>query len=53
MEQELAKISKVEVRRAMKRIKSGKAVGPDIPVEVQKCLKEVEVQVLTRSFKRC
>lgn len=33
--QEVANISKSEVRRALKRMKSGKAVGPDdIPVEV-------------------
>ena len=34
-------ISKDEVRTAMKRMKSGKAVGPDdIPVEAWKCLGE-------------
>ena len=43
MDQEVEKISKGEVRRALKRMKSGKAVGPDdIPVEVWKCLGEVE-----------
>lgn len=29
----------INARRKLKRLKSGKAVGPvDIPVEVQKCL---------------
>ncbi|KAF7655893.1 hypothetical protein LDENG_00048720, partial [Lucifuga dentata] len=49
--QEVAKISKDEVRRSLKRMKSGKAVGPDdIPVEVWKCLGEVAVEFLTRLF---
>ena len=48
---ELEKISKAEVRRALKRTKSGKAVGPDdLPVEVLKCLGEVAVELLTRTF---
>ncbi|WP_139267336.1 hypothetical protein, partial [Escherichia coli] len=48
VEQEVAKISKDEVRKALKRMKSGKAVGPDdIPVEVWKCLGEVAVEFLT------
>ena len=39
VDQEVAKVSQAEVRRAVKRMKSGKAVGPDeIPVEVWKCL---------------
>ncbi|XP_051800420.1 uncharacterized protein LOC127532561 [Acanthochromis polyacanthus] len=39
VDQEVAKISKDEVRRALKRMKSGKALGPDDkPVEVWKCL---------------
>ncbi|KAF7644203.1 hypothetical protein LDENG_00226100 [Lucifuga dentata] len=49
--QEVPKISKDEVRRSLKRMKSGKAVGPDdIPVEVWKCLGEVAVEFLTRLF---
>ena len=37
--QDVVKISKAEVRKGLKRMKSGKAVGPDnIPVEVWKCL---------------
>uniref|UniRef100_A0A096M6T7 Reverse transcriptase domain-containing protein n=1 Tax=Poecilia formosa TaxID=48698 RepID=A0A096M6T7_POEFO len=51
VDQEVAKISKDEVRKALKRMKSGKAVGPDdIPVEVWKCLGEPAVEVLTRLF---
>ena len=39
MDQEVATISQNEVKRALKRMKSGKAVSPDdIPVEVWKCL---------------
>lgn len=53
MDQEVAKISKDEVRRALKRMKSGKALGPDdIPVEVWKCLGEVAVEFLTGLFNR-
>ncbi|KAK3534694.1 hypothetical protein QTP86_023796 [Hemibagrus guttatus] len=38
VEQKVDKIRKDEVRKALKRMKSGKAVGPDdIPVEVWKC----------------
>ncbi|KAK2902094.1 hypothetical protein Q8A73_011840 [Channa argus] len=53
VEQEVAKISKSEVRRALKRMKSGKAVGPDdIPVEVWKCLGEVAVEFLSSLFNK-
>ena len=42
-------ISKEEVRIAVKRMKSGRAVGPNnIPVEAWKCLGEVAVVFLTR-----
>ncbi|KAK3544187.1 hypothetical protein QTP86_008290 [Hemibagrus guttatus] len=47
------KIRKDEVRKALKRMKSGKAVGPDdIPVEVWKCLGEAAVEFLTSLFNR-
>ncbi|KAK3510361.1 hypothetical protein QTP70_005658 [Hemibagrus guttatus] len=47
VEQEVDKIRKDEVRKALKRMKSGKAVGPDdIPVEVWKCLGEAAVEFL-------
>ena len=53
VDQDVAKISQDEVRRALKRMKSGKAVGPDdIPVEVWKCLGEVAVEFLTGLFNR-
>ena len=51
--QEVGWISKDEVRTAMKRMKSGKAVGPDgIPVEAWKCLGEMAVGLLTRLFNK-
>ncbi|KAK3564447.1 hypothetical protein QTP86_020386 [Hemibagrus guttatus] len=47
------KIRKDEVRKAWKRMKSGKAVGPDdIPVEVWKCLGEAAVEFLTSLFNK-
>ncbi|KAK3532136.1 hypothetical protein QTP86_008585 [Hemibagrus guttatus] len=53
VEQEIDKIRKDEVRKALKRIKSGKAVGPDdIPVEVWKCLGEAAVEFLASLFNR-
>ncbi|KAK3543094.1 hypothetical protein QTP70_010647 [Hemibagrus guttatus] len=53
VEQEVDKIRKDEVRRALKRMKSGKAVGPDdISVEVWKCLGEAGVEFLASLFNR-
>ncbi|KAK3523014.1 hypothetical protein QTP86_011091 [Hemibagrus guttatus] len=53
VEQNVDKIRKDEVRKALKRMKSGKAVGPDdIPVEVWKCLGEAAVEFLTSLFNR-
>ncbi|KAK3562277.1 hypothetical protein QTP86_033344 [Hemibagrus guttatus] len=53
VEQKVDKIRKDEVRKALKRMKSGKAVGPDdIPVEVWKCLGEAAVEVLASLFNR-
>ncbi|MCJ8749155.1 hypothetical protein PDJAM_G00173060 [Pangasius djambal] len=53
VEQKVDKIRKDEARKALKRMKSGKAVGPDdIPVEVWKCLGEAEVEFLTSLFNR-
>lgn len=49
MDQKVAEISKGELRRTLKRMKSGKEVGLyDIPVEVWKCPGEVAVELLTR-----
>ncbi|KAK3543139.1 hypothetical protein QTP70_011674 [Hemibagrus guttatus] len=53
VEQKVDKIRKDEVRKALKRMKSGKAVGhDDIPVEVWKCLGEAAVEFLTSLFNR-
>ncbi|KAK3566541.1 hypothetical protein QTP86_034045 [Hemibagrus guttatus] len=53
VEQKVDKIRKDEVRKALKRMKSGKAVGPDdIPVEVWKCLGEAAVEFLASLFNR-
>ena len=50
---EVEKISKEEVRENMKRMKNGKAVGPDdIPVEVWKCLGEIALELLTKLYNR-
>ena len=48
MHKEVAKVSKAEVRRALRRMKSGKAAGSDdVTVGVWKCLGEVPVEFLT------
>ena len=53
VDHKVAQISKSEVGKALKRMKSGKAVGrDDIPVEVWKCLGETAVDFLTRLFNR-
>ncbi|KAK3521083.1 hypothetical protein QTP86_015705, partial [Hemibagrus guttatus] len=53
VEQKVDKIRKDEVRKALKRMKSWKAVGPDdIPVEVWKCLGEAAVEFLASLFNR-
>ncbi|KAK3550288.1 hypothetical protein QTP86_023820, partial [Hemibagrus guttatus] len=53
VEQKVDKIRKDDVRKALKRMKSGKAVGPDdIPVEVWKCLGQAAVEFLTSLFNR-
>ncbi|KAK3531798.1 hypothetical protein QTP70_029738, partial [Hemibagrus guttatus] len=53
VEQKVDKIRKDEVRKALKRMKSGKAVGPgDILVEVWKCLGEAAVEFLASLFNR-
>ena len=51
--QEVPRISMNEVRAAMKKIKSGKPVGPDdILVEAWKCLVKWAKEFLTRLFKK-
>ena len=47
----MERISKEEVRENMKRMKNGKAVGPDdIPLEVWKCLGEIALEILTELY---
>ena len=46
-------VSREEVKNAVRRMKFGKAVGPDeLPVEVWKCLKEMGIKFLTRLFNK-
>ncbi|KAK3560234.1 hypothetical protein QTP86_002183 [Hemibagrus guttatus] len=53
VEQKVDKLRKDEVRKALERMKSGKAVGPDdIPVEVWKCLGEAAMEFLASLFNR-
>ena len=49
--QEVPRISRVEVKMAMRKMKGGKAVGPDkIPVEAWRSLGDMAVDWLTRLF---
>ena len=42
-----------EVKNALRRMKKGKAVGPDeLPVEVWKCMGEIEIKFQTKLFNR-
>ena len=42
-----------EVKNALRRIKKGKAVGPDeLSVDVWKCMEKMEIKFLTRLFNR-
>ncbi|KAI5606596.1 hypothetical protein C0J50_2095 [Silurus asotus] len=53
VKQDVDRISKEEVRAAIKRMKNGKSVGPDdIPVKAWRCLGEMAVEFLTRLFNR-
>ena len=46
-------VSRKEVKNALRRMKKGKAVGPDeLPVEVWKCMGKMEIKFLTRVFNR-
>ena len=48
---EVDKITKEEVRENMKRMKNGKAIGPDdIPVEVWTFLGEIALEFLTKLY---
>ena len=49
----LRRISESEIKEALKRMKSRKAVGPDgIAIEVWRCLREVDLRWLTNIFNK-
>ena len=51
--EEINCISREEVKNALRRMKKGKAVGPDeLPVDVWKCIGEMGIKFLTRLFNR-
>ena len=46
-------VSRKEVKNALRRMKKGKAVGPDeLPVEVWNCMEEMGIKFLTRLLNR-
>ena len=46
-------VSREEVKNALRRMKKGKAVGPDkLPEEIWKCMEKMEIKFLTRLFNR-
>ena len=46
-------VSREEVKNALRRMRKGKAVGPDeFPVEVWKCMEKIGIEFLTRLFNR-
>ena len=46
-------VSREEVKNALRRMKKGKAIGPDeLPVEVWKCMGEMGIKFLTKLFNR-
>ena len=46
-------VSREEVKNALRRMKKGKAIGPDeLPVEVWKCMGKMEIKFLTKLFNR-
>ena len=52
-DEEVNCFSRKEVKNALRRMKKGKAVGPDeLPVEVWKCMKKIGIKFLTRLFNR-
>ena len=53
VKEEVNCVSREEVKNALRRMKKGKAVGPDeLPVEVWKCMGEMGIEFLTRLFNR-
>ena len=46
-------VSREKIKNALRRMKKGKAVGPDeLPVEVSKCMGELGIKFLARLFNR-
>ena len=46
-------VSREEVKNALRKMKKGKAVGPDeLPVEIWKCMVEMGIKFLTKLFNR-
>ena len=53
VKEEVNCVSREEVKNALRRMKKGKAVGPDeLPVEVWKCMGEMGIEFLTRLYNR-
>ena len=51
--EEVNRVSREEVKNALRRMKKGKAAGPDeLSVEVWKCMGKMEIKFLTRLFNR-
>ena len=51
--EEVESISKEEVKSALRKMKCGKAVGPDeLPAEVWKCLRDLGIEFLSRLFNK-
>ena len=53
VDKEVNCVSGEEVKNALRRMKKGKAAGPDeLPVEVWKCMSKMGIEFLTRLFNR-
>ena len=53
VKEEVNCVSREEVKNALRRIKKGKAVGPDeLPVEIWKCMGKMGIEFLTSLFNR-
>ena len=51
--EEVNSVSREEVKNALRRMKKGKAVGPErLPVKVWKCMRKMGIKFLTRLFHR-
>ena len=53
VKEEVNCVSREEVKNALRRMKKGKAVGPnELPVEIWKCMGKMGIEFLTRLFNR-